>query len=65
MKSFRKINKNNWRSKTKTSLFFKEEPEELDPIKDNRSDYIKKLLKYKEIFEELSNKRIGEIYNKT
>ena len=38
---------------------------ELEPIEDNKSDDNKKLLKYKEIFEELSNERIGEIRNMT
>ena len=35
----------------------------LKPIKDNNSDDDENLLKYKEIFEELSNKRIDEIQN--
>ena len=32
---------------------------ELESIKDNKYDGNKKLLKYKEFFEELSNERIG------
>ena len=35
----------------------------LKPIKDNNSDDDENLLKYKEIFEELSNKRTDEIQN--
>ena len=38
-------------------------PKEIQAIKDNKSDDNKKLLKYKEVFNELSNERIGEIYN--
>ena len=35
----------------------------LKPIKSSKSDDNEKLLKYKEIFDKLSNERIGEIYN--
>ena len=38
-------------------------PKELEPNKDNNSDNNKKLLKYKEIFDDLSNGRIGKILN--
>ena len=38
-------------------------PKELEPNKDNKSDNNKKLLKYKEIFDDLSNGRIGKILN--
>ena len=38
-------------------------PKELEVIKDNKSDGNENPLKYKEIFEELSNKRINEIQN--
>ena len=48
----------NWRSRTKTSW-----PKELEAIKDNKSDDNEKFLKCNEIFNELSNERISEIYN--
>ena len=38
-------------------------PKQLEAIKDNDSGDDEKPLKYKEIFDELSSKRIGEIYN--
>ena len=38
-------------------------PKELEVIKGNKSDGNENPLKYKEIFEELSNKRINEIQN--
>ena len=38
-------------------------PKKLEAIKDNKCDDNKKLLKYNEVFNELSNERIVEIYN--
>ena len=38
-------------------------PKELEAIKDDKSDNNEDFLKYKEIFDELSNERIGEIHN--
>ena len=35
----------------------------LETVKDNKCDYIEELLKYKEIFDDLSKERIGEICN--
>ena len=50
--------------KEKTSWYFEDfKTERTESIKDNKSDDNEKLLKYKQIFDELSNERIGEIYN--
>ena len=38
-------------------------PKELEAIKDKKFDDNKKILKYKDTFNELSNERISEIYN--
>ena len=38
-------------------------PNELEAIKDKKPDDNEKSLKYKELFDELSSERIGEIYN--
>ena len=38
-------------------------PKKPEAIKDNKSDDNEKLLKYKNIFDELSNERIGAMYN--
>ena len=38
-------------------------PKELEANKGNKSDDKEKLLKYREIFNELPNEGIGEIYN--
>ena len=38
-------------------------PKELEANKGNKSDDKEKLLKYREIFGELPNEEIGEIYN--
>ena len=59
-----KNNKNNWTSRKKqidalNTLKIKE----LEAIKDNKSDDNQKLLKYKDIFNKLSNERMGEIHN--
>ena len=40
-------------------------PKELTAIKDNKSDDNEKLLKYKEIFDELSNESTGVIYSRS
>ena len=38
-------------------------PNELEAIKDKKPDDNEKSLKYKELFDDLSSERIGEIYN--
>ena len=39
-------------------------PKQLEAIKDNNSNDNEEFLKYGQTFDELSNERIGEIYNK-
>ena len=57
-------NKDNWRSNNKQiDVLNNLKPKELKAIEDNECDDIEKSLKYKEIFDELSSKRMGEIYN--
>ena len=62
-KAFEKEKKNNWRSRKKQLDTLKTlKPKELEAIEDT-SDDNEKHLKYKEVFNELSNERIDEIYN--
>ena len=62
-KSLWKINKNNLRSRKITIWYFKDfKTKELKAIKD-KSDDNEKHSKYKKVFNELSNERIGEIHN--
>ena len=62
-KSFWKTNKNNWRSKKNQVDILKTlKPKKLETIED-KSDDNEKHLKIKEVFNELSNERIGETYS--
>ena len=55
--------KNNWRSKKKQVHALKTlKPKELKATED-KSDDDETYLKYKEVFNELSNEKLGEIYN--
>ena len=61
--SFWKTNKNNWRSKKNQVDILKTlKPKKLETIED-KSDDNEKHLKIKEVFNELSNERIGETYS--
>ena len=60
---FWKTSKSNWRSRKFFFDILKSlKPKELEAIKD-KSDDNEQHLKYKDVFNELSNERIGEIYN--
>ena len=57
VKAFEKQTKNNWRLRKEQVNNLKT----LKPIEEDKSDDNEKLLKYKEIFKELSNKKMSEI----
>ena len=58
-----KINKNNWRSRKKQVDTLKTlKLKELEAI-EYKSDHNEKHLKYKKVFNELSNERVGETYS--
>ena len=63
MKIFWKANKNNWRSRKKQVYTLKTLKQKELETTEGKSDNNEKHLSYKKVFNELSNERIGEIYN--